>query len=105
MAAVAGHTLSFGHRFMLHPVPGHPGFDILMAGKADLARLILDEAGLIGPVGAVARKAFSFRKRRMGRFFSLFNGQVFMACQAKLTIVNRNHKQTLLVTPMGIMAA
>lgn len=80
MAAVTGNTLPFNDRLMLDLVTVHLGFDIRMAIEADLSRLVLDETGLFGTVGAVTDEAFTIGKRRMGSFFSLFINQLLMAC-------------------------
>ena len=79
MTAMAGNTVSFSHRLMLDFVLGHLGFNFSMAVKADLARLLLDEIGLIRTMRTVTDGAFTFCKRRMRRFFSLFAGQLIMA--------------------------
>ena len=80
MSAMTGNTLSFNDRLMLDLVTRHLGFDIRMAIEADLSRLVLDETGLFGAVGAVTDEAFTIGKRRMGSFFSLFVNQLLMAC-------------------------
>ena len=79
MTAMAGNTVSFSHRLMLDFVLGHLGFNFSMAVKADLAWLFLDEIGLIRAMGTVTDEAFPLGKRRMCRFFSLFDGQLIMA--------------------------
>jgi len=90
---------------MLDPVLIRFGFNIVMAVKADLPRRADDQVGLIGAMRTMADQAIALGEGGVCGLCLDRTGQVFVAGQAKYTVIQGGDQKAGLFSAMRSMAA
>lgn len=104
VTAMAGIALQFGYRFMLGLIASEGGFDILMAGKTDFSRFLLNEFGIIRSVRSMTGHAVTFGKRRMSILRLHYRGQFLVAGKAERSVLRACFQKIAPFPAMGGMA-
>ena len=105
VTAVAGRTLTFSHRLMGKLDLADRGFHLAVAIHAHLSRPSLEQAGLVGAVGAMAEQTVPIGEGHMRIRPGLDRFQLAVTAEAHGSADGGIHQQSIMTAAMGGVTA